>query len=358
MTVPEPNNLTFSSLVGIPISIVPSTGNTSFTLPGSYLAFSCSILGSSKQDHYTNFTDSEAPSPGNRNDSLWFSSRASSQYQMAISAPSFALDEVSMNTETRDACKFVWESCLDVNTYFRAECDLTTTYVDSNVTCSRASSGSVCSVSSVRRSIAATIDGNWTVFDIFFLGDAQSVLRLITGLFPYAELSGGTQPVLGYVVNPYAPFSSDPYGILNTDRSTFEIRLAQIFNAVLYLGISSTAFTGAFNALDPLQEANAINMTGITAVSHKGVRYNPAWFVVLVVASFVLFLCALAGATLRLMTIAPDVLGSMSVALLHNKAQGVIGSSTWSSSRWGREAKDTRLYLVDVNPGGEVGRIA
>ncbi|KAI1753883.1 hypothetical protein F4782DRAFT_529301 [Xylaria castorea] len=366
MTLPEPDNLTYSSLVGIPVSIVAGAGNTSFTLPGSYLALSCPTLGPSKQDDYTNFTNSEAPSPGNKNDSFWFSSMGGGQYQMAISAPSSALDKVSMNTETRDARKFVWESFMEDNTYFRAECDLTTTYVDSNVTCSRASpggssggsSGSVCGVSSARRSVTATIDGNWTVFDIDFPEDADSVLQLITGLFPYAQLSGGVQPVLGYVVNPYAPFSSDPDLILDTDRPTFEIRLAQIFNTVLYLGISPTAFTGAFNASDPLQQANAINMTGMTVVSHEVVRCNSAWFAVLVVASFVLFLCALAGAILRLVTITPDVLGSISVALLHNKTQGVVGSSTWSSSRWGREAKDTRLCLADVNPGGDVGCIA
>ncbi|KAI0859305.1 hypothetical protein F4860DRAFT_504732 [Xylaria cubensis] len=358
MTVPEPNNLTFSSFVGIPVSIIPSTSNTSFTLPGSYLALSCPTLGPSKQNIYTNFTKSKAPRSGNRNDSFWFSSKSGSQYQMAISAPSSALDSASMNATTRDARKFVWESLMDYNTYFRAECDLTTTYIDSNVTCSGASSGSVCSVSSVRRSVTATINGNWTVFDIFFPQDAQSVLQLITGLFPYAQLSGGVQPVLGYVVNPYAPFSSDIHGILDTDRSMFEIRLAQIFNTVLYLGISPTAFTGAFNASDPLEEANAVNMTGTTVVSHKVVRCNPAWFAVLFVASLVLFLCALAGAILKLMTITPDVLGSISVALLHNKTQGVVGSSAWSSSRWGREAKDTRLCLADVNPGGEVGRIA
>ncbi|TRX92856.1 hypothetical protein FHL15_006262 [Xylaria flabelliformis] len=164
------------------ISIVPSTGNTSFTLPGSYLALSCPTLGPSKQNHYTNFTNSEALRPGNRNDSFWFSSKSGGQYQMVTSVPLSALDSASMNTKTRDAREFVWESLMDYNTSFRAECDLTTTYVDSNVTCSGTSSGSVCSVPSVRRSVTTAIDGNWTVFDIFFSEDAQSILQLITGL--------------------------------------------------------------------------------------------------------------------------------------------------------------------------------
>ncbi|KAI3336312.1 hypothetical protein HD806DRAFT_473305 [Xylariaceae sp. AK1471] len=71
-----------------------------------------------------------------------------------------------------------------------------------------------------------------------------------------------------------------------------------------------------------------------------------------------MFLCALAGAILRLVTITPDVLGSISVALLHNKVEGMTGLSTWSSSTWARDLKDTRLSLADVNPGGEVGRIS
>ncbi|KAI0971513.1 hypothetical protein F4678DRAFT_87002 [Xylaria arbuscula] len=342
MTVPEPDNLTCSSLVGIPVGTLPVVGNTSFTLPGSYLAFSCPKFGTYKQHEYTNFTSSRAPSPGNRNDSSWYSSAGGGQYQMAISTPSFAL----YSNESRDARNFVWESYLDGSTYFRAECDLTTTYVDSNVTCSRvlsggsssSSSGSVCSVSSMRRSVTNTSHGNWTAFDIGFGQDAQSVLDLITGLFPYADLSGGVQPVL--------------------DRRAFEIRMAQIFNTVLYLGISPEAFMGGFNASESLQQEDAIDMTGMTVVGNRVIRCNPAWFAVLVVASFVLFLCALVGAILRLVTITPDVLGSISVALLHNKTQGVVGSSTWSSSRWAREAKDTRLCLADINPAGEVGCIA
>ncbi|KAJ8108731.1 hypothetical protein ONZ43_g6336 [Nemania bipapillata] len=207
MTVAEPNNLTYSSLVGIPVSIIPSVGNTSFTLPGSYLSFSCPTFGPSQQYEYTNFTSSAAPSPGNGADSSWLSSNASDQYQMAISTPSFDTD-LRVNV-SRNARKFVWESPSGV-TYFRAECDLTTTYVDSNVTCSgvgsssSSSSGSVCSVSSVRRSVTTTRHGNWTVFDYGFDPDAQSVMQLITGLFPYAKFSGGLDPVLGYVVNPTA----------------------------------------------------------------------------------------------------------------------------------------------------------
>ncbi|KAI1129564.1 hypothetical protein F5Y10DRAFT_147617 [Nemania abortiva] len=375
MTVPEPSSLTCSSLVGIPVGIIPGVGNTSFTLPGSYLAFSCPTFGPSKQHEYTNFTSSGAPSPGNRNDSYWFSSQGGSQYQMAISASSSV---AFRSNESRDARKFVWESrfwqpSLEDSAYFRAECDLTTTHVDSNVTCSRvlsggsssSSSGSACSVSSVRRSITTTSHGNWTVFDIGIppSPDAESVLQLITGLFPHADLSGGVQPIVGYVVNPYAPFSSDPSLISSTDRRAFEIRMAQIFNTVLYLGINPEAVMAGFNVSDPLQQdplqQDAIDtMTGMTVVSNRVVRCNPAWFAVLIVSSFVLFLCALVGAILRLVTITPDVLGSISVALLHNKTQGVVGSSTWSSSRWARETKDTRLCLADINPAGEVGRIA
>ncbi|KAI3336313.1 hypothetical protein HD806DRAFT_473307 [Xylariaceae sp. AK1471] len=74
-----------------------------------------------------------------------------------------------MNTEIRNARKLVFESLSDDNSYFRAECDLTTTHVDSSVTCSRSSSGSICNTSAVHHSVTTTIDGNWTVFDIGFL---------------------------------------------------------------------------------------------------------------------------------------------------------------------------------------------
>ncbi|KAI0196906.1 hypothetical protein F4808DRAFT_439220 [Astrocystis sublimbata] len=361
LNVPESDKVTYSSLVGIPVNMIPEAGNTSFVLPGSYLSLSCPHFGS-RQVGYTNYSSPDIPSPGN-GDYGWESSRTG-QYQLSMSVP---LREFtgSLVAETRNARKLIWESRLDdLTTISRIECDMTTTYVESNVICtggsggsSGSSSGSICGVSAIRYNETA-IGRNWTTFDAAFPFDPQSVLMLITQLFPYSELSGGVEPVISYINNPLMPLGNFGDMQINVDRSKFESRLAQILNAVLYLGINPLAFAGAFNSSDTQQQEEMIDVDGTTVVSSDVIRCNEAWFAVLVLVSLVIFVCALAGAILRLMTIAPDVLGSLSVAFLYNRLDGLAGSSTWSSSEWARELKDARVRLADVNPEGEIGCIA
>lgn len=113
MNVPQSDNLTYTSLVGTPVGNLPDSGNTSFTLPGSYLSISRSGFGSSNQNKFTNFTSSDAPSPGNGAHCSWTSFGGGSQYQIAISEPCSGF-YVSMVSGTRNAQKLIWESRLDI----------------------------------------------------------------------------------------------------------------------------------------------------------------------------------------------------------------------------------------------------
>jgi hypothetical protein len=78
------------------------------------------------------------------------------------------------------------------------------------------------------------------------------------------------------------------------------------------------------------------------------VKCNRAWLGVLIAASLGIFLFAAIGVILRIMTFAPDVLGSVSAVFLNNIITGVTGSSTWSSDDWAICRKDEKLYLGDV----------
>jgi hypothetical protein len=82
------------------------------------------------------------------------------------------------------------------------------------------------------------------------------------------------------------------------------------------------------------------------------------WLGMLIVASLAIFVFALIGAFLRIRTLTPDVLGSISVALLQNRIRGVAGSSTWDFDTWARSLRDTKLYLADVETNAEYGSIA
>ncbi|CAI7651533.1 unnamed protein product [Penicillium manginii] len=378
MDIPLTSDLTYASLVGCPVATLPRSGNTSFELPGSYLSLSCLDFGPSNQTGYTNFTSSSAPSPGNVADCTWASAKGGSQYQIAISKPCSDFHG-NMTAGTRNSRKLVWESSSDVwefnngsfasnpYRYTRATCDLTTTFVDVKVICTGSSSGtsagSTCTLSSVRRSPNPPVDGNWTVLDRMDYSfsnnyDANAILTLIAGLFPGAEASGGQQPVKAYIIDPFTAvgkYQASP--VYTIDHSVFEIRLGQILNAVLYLGINASAFTTSFDE-SSYQLNGGVSLNATVTTQQDIIKCNRAWLGVLITASLSIFVFALIGATLRIMTFAPDILSPISAVFLSNKIEGLNGSSTWSSDEWGRRRKDAKLYMGDVKPAAEVGCIA
>lgn len=288
-------------------------------------------------------------------------------------------------TRTRNARKMIWESFErgaagdldDRSPITRAVCDITTTYVDTNVTCDRldgSQSTNTCNLSSVRRSVDPHYHGNWTILDVVIPSFTKlvalfpaGVVYPLTNMFPSAETSGGLQPALGYFIDPFHAVgltsSNMHIGPKTVDRKSFETRLAQLFNSVLYLGISPSAFTGSPNMTEITAEGNEIKDSPITLAAQNThlqnvVRCNRPWLVVLIVSSVVIFCFALAGAYLHMITLAPDLLGSVCVALLQNKIEGVTGSTTWSSDQWSKNLRDTKLYLGDVQPDADVGCIA
>jgi hypothetical protein len=355
IAMPRNDNMTYSSLLGMPVKPLPSLGNTSFMLPGSYLSISCPVFGLSSQTGYTNYTAPSAPSPNNGDDCRWAGAAVGSQYQIAISAPCG-----SLAAARKASRKLVWESYSGSNSFTRAECELTTTFVDANASCtgssSGSSSGSECNLSSVRRSTNPPFPRDWTVLDIGWQLTVDGILSTFGHMFPNAEIGGNTEPVIQYLLDPYHAVggSGDPKATYTIGRSTFELRLGQLLNTLLYAGISPTGVTGSFDeSQDP-----ALNLTALTTVQKDVIRCNKTWLGVLVFASFVTFVCALVTAFVRTMTIAPDVLGSISVAVLDNKVKGLGGSSAWSSSTWAKENQHRTIQLGDIAPHGNVGKIA
>ncbi|PCG90337.1 Hypothetical protein PENO1_099670 [Penicillium occitanis (nom. inval.)] len=186
----------------------------------------------------------------------------------------------------------------------QAKCDLTRTYVDAKVTCIESSSGSssasTCNLSSARRSLTPQFNSNWTVLDIAGgTFDAGEVLNLLTGLFPSAQISGGLEPVLAYFTDPYhAVGSSGSLATYTAGQKVFETRLAQLLNSILYIGINSSALTGSFEPHE-----SVLNLTSIATLKQEVIRCNLPWLGVLIVASLTIFICALIGAYLGIITL-------------------------------------------------------
>jgi hypothetical protein len=208
-----------------------------------------------------------------------------------------------VNNQTRGARTLKWESAdsifarkgdeIDRHLFTRATCDLTTKCVDVKVACTRGSSSnsasSICTLSSVRRSPTPPVDGNWTVLDLgrqsgFSRDDTSAVLTVISELFPTAEMNGGQEPIISYLIDPLTAVGSyQAMSVHSIGRSVFETRLGQILNSILYLGIEPTAFTGPSNDSESsyLPSESQVGLNATVTTQQDVVKCNRAWLGVL-----------------------------------------------------------------------------
>ncbi|KAH8805205.1 hypothetical protein F5884DRAFT_442661 [Xylogone sp. PMI_703] len=344
----------YPSIVGIPFLGLPSVGNSTFTLSGSYLNLTCPVLEMRPQ--YTNFT-TIPPAINSRSDCRWISSISpDNSFQIALSAP---CDAPLIGNGTRQARRLIWESFNYTQGagVTHAECELRTSYVDTNLLCV----GTACAPSAVRRTPHPPRDRNWTVFD--FENGVESVggfLQLLTHLFPHAAESGGYSPTVSYMANPYNAVTVENRTSLDlVGSSLFELRLTQLMNAQLIIGVSPAQLTGSFN---PSNKGNfkfsTVDVPATTAVEEDIIRCNRGWLATLIISSSVLFILAGVAAVLRFITLVPDILGTLSLGVLANRTQELEGNSAWSGVQRAVALRNVRMRLGDINPGQEVGRIA
>ena len=348
-------DIDYPSLVGLPVVGLPRVGNTTFTLSGSYLNIECGNFNTDG-NFPTNYTGLK---PGGNTDSSWTADTSTGEFTIAISQP--PIDGSLMINGTRDPRRLIWDS-----TGTHAECQLFTTYVDVNTSCT----SNVCSPSAVRRTPQPSRDRSWTVFDLDGFGSANEFVRTLTQLFPNASGFRGASPITRYFTTPYNAASyTDAAQIYSIGKETFELRLAQLLNAQLLLGIDLPSLTGNFNATSriasPADETNAISKNGGIALPVSSTHFTEedrvhcvrAWLGALIVTSFTSFLIAVIAAVLRLITLVPDVLGTLSLALLDNRCQTVVGNTAWTGDERAVNMKSVQVQLGDVEPDCDVGRI-
>ena len=351
----DPTNIDYPSLVGVPVVGVPKLGNTTFTLSSSYLNIECDTFNTAGKV-FTNYT---GLTPGGNTDHFWSADTSANYFNIAISQP-FGNFSVMFN-ETRDPRRLVWDS-----DGTHAECRLYTTYVDVNISCS----SNTCSPSSARRPPQLPRDSSWTVFDLGDFIDADSFLRTFTQIFPNVGPSGIQSPIVEYFTSPYNAVSFSTAGpIYSIGKEAFQLRLAQLFNVQLLLGIDPSSLTGNFNitpTIIPLPNGTnethydagtPITILGIQSTEQDLLRCNRAWLGILIVASLTLFLIAAVAAVLRLITLVPDVLGTLSLAMLDNRCQTIMGNTAWTSNERVLKMKGIKVQLGDVRPDSNVGRI-
>ncbi|KAL2009623.1 hypothetical protein VTN00DRAFT_5430 [Thermoascus crustaceus] len=350
----DPNNITYSSLVGIPVSSIPKYGHTTFTMSTSYLSVDCPVFEVLHQPpRFTNYTVTDAPRPNGTTDCSW---AADSSYMLSIAVSQPC--GLALNSSTRDARMLVFET-FDTNGLAHVECQLQTTYVDLNVSCSGAS----CTTTSARPSQDPLAKSrNWTVFDLDGgWVDTGGFVKTFTHMFPTLGMSGQMNPMVQYLGNPDNAITDDNvHSIYDIGRATFETRLTQLINTQLLVTISPSDVAGNFTLSEEKYIGyNTTSFIATNTTAHDVIRCNYAWLAVLVITSFACSSVAVAGSIFRLSTLVPDVLGTLSLAFLSNKCQDVAaGGSTLDGCTRATTLRDIRIRLGDIDPHADVGLIA
>lgn len=304
----DPNNITYSSLVGIPVSSIPKDGHTTFTMSTSYLSINCPVFEVLHQPpRFTNYTVPDAPRPNGTTNCSW---AADSSYMLSIAVSQPC--GLALNSSTRDARMLVFET-FDTYGLAHVECQLQTTYVDMNVSCSGAS----CTTTSARPSQDPLAKSrNWTVFDLDSGWiDTGGFVKTFTHMFPNLGMSGQMNPMVQYLGNPDNAITDDnAHSIYDIGRATFEMRLTHLMNTQLLVTISPSDIAGNFTPSGEKYIGTTPPASSPPRPQHVMSSAAGAWLAVLLVTSFACFSVAVAGSIFRLSTLVPDVLGTLSLA--------------------------------------------
>ena len=363
IVITNTSGIAYSSLTGFPVSALPVIGNTSFTLSGSYMNITCSNIRNVTEA--TNFTDIAANPPGGSTDCTWEWVHPFPSF-IAISQPCTESRNLSAGAD-REARRLIYETAniLSSGDVIHLDCELSTTYVDTTFNCDGSSSGK-CAPTTIRRSINPPYSRNWTILDnTLGLGFPQSLttrnlMKIIQSAFPDAGLEDTLSSFATYLMHPDSAIHGNYDGYVNETevlaltRWDYETRLAQLLNSIFALAVNPNTGGNGLTRLEGFQ-----NVTGTTTVGHDVIRCDRAWLSTLLWASAVMCLIGLTGGFLRFVTLVPDILGSLTLAMLPNQFDGLEGQSTgWSQREWLRRLGGLKLRLGDVDPSAEVGRLA
>ncbi|KAL6792285.1 hypothetical protein GGI42DRAFT_364644 [Trichoderma sp. SZMC 28013] len=361
ITLTNITGITYSSLVGFPLTTLPATGNTSFTLSGSYMNVDCPVLQNvSKLTNYTN------ASPGHDTDCTWATLAGSPLFQVVISQPCSASLNISSGGD-RDARRLIYETIGTSPTddqWLHVECTLSTTYVDTLFDCS--GSPPACVPMRMQRSINPPHSSNWTILDQ--AGGhipAEQLGTLIGSSFPPAGIEGTQPPLMTYLQNPgssmqdtYA-YSADKTAQARNTKEDYADRIAQLINSIFMLSVLPGSILGGFSTDLSFPDGDFQHITGMNTVGYDVIRCSHGWLGMLFVASLIMCIVKIAGTALRFVTLVPDVLGSVALAMLPNQFRRLQGQSTTQSGvSWAKNLRGLEVRLGDVEPSADVGRVA
>ncbi|SCO55323.1 uncharacterized protein FFMR_12479 [Fusarium fujikuroi] len=371
VSVPLDEIVPYASLIGLPIrgGSFERPGNSSMAVHFNYQTFSCGNA----------FNGSEWVRNGST--ALWYHNTSASvplRYQyMGEAAPNMGYPNIwfdfpntstlaehflaTFDMEPQSKLQLVMGGrCTDTtdkNTEILRLCDISTSYIDMQIGCIRATVDAdlVCQVKQARHTPSYPIKGNLTALSSrshhpwepstleIYLRDPLGVFQRIRG---------------GYMDDPETTnklgcFTSLPPEII-------ERRLATVINTITMSTYEVNVLTGGKGlSLDggPVLWQNTTATW--TEFDRDVYKLNKPWFITTVLSTVVLIICAVANIVIRQRIRAPDFLDSVAGLTRDSHFVDVSqeGSGKSGSDRL-EIIKDVKVRICDVYPEREIGKIA
>ena len=340
-------NTSYSSLVGLPIDGIKMSGSYHFYVEALYMTLDCPTV--------SDFTSVNASHGGFSVEFVGANSTSSLLYPNQTSYPPVKPWGVNFS-----ALSFI-----DSDNAFTANCTLTRSSVESNVTCNHGP----CRVTNIRRS---KFDQRPPGYTPLFYGSGVYNLQSYWPTSGGSEHDGSSTPTEYFLADPTMrslSTSRNSWGVsLNgLSAALFSERFSLLFNTYWQCSLVPWYQTGDFpsntSALnddldgDPEQTFNT-TMTTVTTFTDIYVC-NTVWAVILFIASSALLLCGVCGAIAKYMARGPDILGYVSTLTRDSPYIDLPpGGCALDGLERSRLLSNLKVKLQDVAAEDEIGHIA
>ncbi len=365
---PPESGSVFSALLGIPISGLAATGNSTFTITTTYIDLDCYNI--SRGPPIVNGAD--------ENGNMWLfglsapSLNSSRTFFLAMnglirgkSGAVSAYANVTNGTTAPPTLLFqsiIWDGVENIADRFDVslvKCRLRQEYVDSVIFCPGNSvvGSSGCHVTAMRPSSGRHAGSNVTILGLLdqFQMTAQ-LLPIATGENTFGFVAESTATEL-FMENSSLPFSMlGRAHLYNVAKSDLEVRLGQVLNTYNLASLAPFDMAGSLGS----GNASSISVDGQHTVWQVFYQVNWTYLAVYLATWVVFFAAAVGGIVFKSLVIGPEVLGYVSSLTRDNPYVRVpVGGSSLDGMKRTKLLRGLRLTMKDV--AGEtatVGHVA
>ena len=360
-TDPGSKDIVYSSLAGLPYLGAPDAGTTRFNVETSYMYANCSLTHSPLAGVTPSYANTTPPA-----------------YLEYYNGENYLLLWDGNTTFTMTPGHQYWVKFKSVGgseycagtALTTAECNLTMTYVEVAMECTKGQ----CSSTRIRQSqlphkaanlvplagSANTDDSDYTYYWPDFINSTYTQALC-------DDSCCSSSPIEAYLLDPDSPYSiseSSP-PIWPIGDKLFSQRFSQLLNTYWIASVAPVQLLGNFtipsaNESDLLMSSYKVsNTTAQVERVLEVIRCSHAWLAVLLVASVIMLLVGVIGACLNMCRKGPEILDSFSALLRNDICVGVEHDSSMESTpEQVRRLRHVRIRLGDIRPEDDVGFVS